>query len=64
MKMKNVLLGAMMAIGCGVGFNASAVDFHECCRILQEECEYFYPNSPRCANIYNNCVARRHCVIP
>lgn len=65
MKMKNVLLGAMLAIGCGVGFNAAAVNdsLSRCCRVLQEECEYFNPPSS-CTNVYNNCMASRRCFIP
>lgn len=65
MKMKNVLLGAMLAIGCGVGFSASAVNtsLSQCCRTLQEECELNYP-AYACANVYNNCMASRRCIIP
>lgn len=65
MKIKNLLLGAMLAVGCGIGFNASAVNtsLSDCCRTLQEECELNYP-AYACANVYNNCMASRRCIIP
>ena len=65
MKIKNLLLGAMLAIGCGVGFSASAdyASLSQCCRTLQEECQLNY-SVAACRNVYNNCMARRSCIIP
>jgi hypothetical protein len=64
MNVQNLLLGAMLAIGCGIGFNVNANTsaLSECCRVLQEECQLNYGQAG-CAQVYNRCMASRHCVL-
>ena len=64
MNVQNLLLGAMLAIGCGIGFNSNAGGsaLSECCRVLQEECQLNTPPGG-CAQVYNRCMASRHCIL-
>ena len=61
MNVQNMLLGAMLAIGCGIGFNANASALSECCRVLQEECQLNTPGG--CAQVYDRCMASRRCIL-
>ena len=61
MKLNTIIAGALLALGLAVGMNASALTLHECCRILQEECELNTPG--QCKNVYEGCVKSRHCIL-
>jgi hypothetical protein len=63
MKLTSILAGFALAIGIGAGMNAHAFTLHECCQILQEECELNY-EAWRCAGVYERCVASRRCILP
>jgi hypothetical protein len=66
MKMKTLLSGLALMLGCGIGIAVQAAPngaLSQCCRTLQEECELNYP-AYACANVYDNCMASRRCIIP
>lgn len=62
MNVKNLLLGAMLAIGCGIGFHANASALSECCRVLQEECQLNHGQAG-CSQVYDRCMASRRCIL-
>lgn len=69
MKMKTLLSGFALMLGCGVGIAVQAgpltngTGLSGCCRTLQQECVLNY-GTAACANVYNNCMASRRCIIP
>jgi hypothetical protein len=62
MKLKTLAIGAMLAVGCAIGFNVHAMTLSECCRIQQQECVLNYGTGP-CANVYDVCMRSRHCIL-
>ncbi len=62
MKFKSFFQFALLAVGCGIGFSASAMTLSECCRIYQQECELNY-GAPACAGLYDSCMKSRRCIL-
>ena len=66
MKM-TLFFGLALMFGTSVGVMANPRDngtgLSGCCRTLQEECVLNYGEAA-CANVYNNCMAARRCILP
>jgi hypothetical protein len=56
-----LMLGVSAGVSAGPGDNGSGLS--GCCRTLQQECVLNY-GTAACANVYNNCMAARRCILP